>query len=526
MAFVPVTLRVWFAVVLIVVLLVPPPPDHYQPVGARTRPTGLADPAAILVQAVRISQVYGGGGGTGSGYPCDYVELFNARPDPVSLAGWSVQYAAANSSSWWFTDLSSLTIKGYGYLQILFSCGSASPPPGYDLKTGVAMNPTDGKVALAIKGSKITGAADPSIVDFVGYGTANEYEGSQAAPALNASKAGRRGGEGCTDSDDNRADFVAGEVSPHNGQSPSHPCAEGAPVVWSTTPKSGATNVARDALLTVDFSERVNLDADWFELRCNLGGVQGPATATVTGGPYKFTIDPAANLLPDDACRFTVNAPAVHDADDSDPPDTMTADYVANFSTVAGQCGDAAYAIDALQGAGTSSPAAGQVRTIEGVVSADFQDESQLSGYFVQEDPAEADANPETSGGIFVDESGGTLGDVTAGDRVRLTGSVARGGRHDCADRDEAAPVPQPGAACAGRSDAAARRGGRLGTVRGDAGPPYRCADGQRQRTTGRRWAAHPGARARAAALHAAECAGRAGVCRLGGRTRAGDRRP
>ena len=55
---------------------------------------------------VVISQVYGGGGNTGAKYKNDFIELFNRSDAPVSLSGWSVQYASAAGSSWQVTKIS------------------------------------------------------------------------------------------------------------------------------------------------------------------------------------------------------------------------------------------------------------------------------------------------------------------------------------------------------------------------------------------------------------------------------------
>ncbi|MEL6998773.1 MAG: choice-of-anchor I family protein, partial [Pseudomonadota bacterium] len=66
----------------------------------------------------------------------------------------------------------------------------------------------------------------------------------------------------------------------------------------------------------------------------------------------------------------------------------------------------------------------GQEVTIEAVVTADFQD--TLSGFFVQEEDADADALATTSEGIFIFD--GSLSpelDVSVGDLVQVTGTVA-----------------------------------------------------------------------------------------------------
>ena len=47
-----------------------------------------------------ISQIYGGGGNTGATLRNDFVELFNRGNAPVSVTGWTVQYASASGATW------------------------------------------------------------------------------------------------------------------------------------------------------------------------------------------------------------------------------------------------------------------------------------------------------------------------------------------------------------------------------------------------------------------------------------------
>ncbi len=51
---------------------------------------------APLVNDLRLSQVYGGGGNTGATYTHDFMELFNAGANTINLSGYSVQYAIGN----------------------------------------------------------------------------------------------------------------------------------------------------------------------------------------------------------------------------------------------------------------------------------------------------------------------------------------------------------------------------------------------------------------------------------------------
>ncbi|RMG94041.1 MAG: ExeM/NucH family extracellular endonuclease [Chloroflexi bacterium] len=90
-----------------------------------------------------------------------------------------------------------------------------------------------------------------------------------------------------------------------------------------------------------------------------------------------------------------------------------------------GACGDPATFIHDVQGNGFTSPLNGTSGVvIEGVVVGDFQDTAnQLGGFFIQEEDSDADADPQTSEGLFVFDNG--FGpDVNVGDVVRVQGSV------------------------------------------------------------------------------------------------------
>ncbi|MFN7899948.1 MAG: ExeM/NucH family extracellular endonuclease, partial [Synechococcaceae cyanobacterium] len=80
--------------------------------------------------------------------------------------------------------------------------------------------------------------------------------------------------------------------------------------------------------------------------------------------------------------------------------------------------------IHTIQGTGASSPLQGQTVTVEGIVVASFPGSSGLSGFFLQEEDGDADQDPGSSEGIFVNDPAGLfVGGV--GERVRLSGTVA-----------------------------------------------------------------------------------------------------
>lgn len=85
--------------------------------------------------------------------------------------------------------------------------------------------------------------------------------------------------------------------------------------------------------------------------------------------------------------------------------------------------------ISAVQGAGASSPLLDELVMIEGIVVGDFQaggagSDGSVNGFYVQEEDADADANPATSEGIFVFDGFNPATDVATGDKVRVSGSV------------------------------------------------------------------------------------------------------
>ncbi len=77
-----------------------------------------------------------------------------------------------------------------------------------------------------------------------------------------------------------------------------------------------------------------------------------------------------------------------------------------------------------VQGAGAATPIPGATVTVQAIVTASFQSSLQKQGFFLQEEDADADANPATSEGIFV-FCGGCPTAVSEGQLVRVTGTVS-----------------------------------------------------------------------------------------------------
>ena len=187
---------------------------------------------------VVISQVYGGGGNSGADYTHDFIELFNRGESPVSLAGWSVQYASATGASWQKTELTGAIQPGRYYLiQQAQGSGGTTPLPAPDAIGAIPMSASSGKVALLNTSELLArGTACPdgaALVDLVGFGSADCFAGSATAPGLDNKTAGLRADAGCASTGSNGDDFQAGEPTPRNSANSPTACVSGA-LVQST----------------------------------------------------------------------------------------------------------------------------------------------------------------------------------------------------------------------------------------------------------------------------------------------------
>jgi hypothetical protein len=257
--------------------------------------------------AVVISQIYGGGQTADGPYANDYVELFNRGTTPVDLTGWAVQYAGVTGSAWQATPLGTPTIPAGGHLLVAEAGagGGGAPLPTPDVSGSIGMGQNAGKVALTSTTTPLTStcpAAVPTLVDFAGYGAAATcFEGPGPAPDLVQTTSTLRAGDGCTDGDDNVADFTTpGTPTPHNSASPSVDCstpnaAVAASCGTALTAPSGAG--ASREVSAVDPDGRVTAFTYTVLPVPAAGGIalssQTPAPATGATATATLAVDPA-----------------------------------------------------------------------------------------------------------------------------------------------------------------------------------------------------------------------------------------
>ena len=184
-------------------------------------PTAFANTAGT---GLVISEVYGGGGNSGATYNHDFVELYNPTNVAVDVSSMSVQYRSSGGTgnpSGVIALSGSVPAKGY----YLVEGGSQDITVGQDLPVtpgasgNVNMSGTKGTVFLANQTTALTApptgsvTGDSSILDLVGFGGTNTWEGTAAvAPADNATSL-QRDTTGA-DTDVNSADFTAAKATP------------------------------------------------------------------------------------------------------------------------------------------------------------------------------------------------------------------------------------------------------------------------------------------------------------------------
>ncbi len=240
-----------------------------------TTANGTSGTASITVEATTpppsggslvISQVYGGGGNSGATLRNDFIELFNAGDAPVSLTGWSVQYASANGTSWQVTALAGTVQPGGYYLvQQAAGAGGTTDLPTPDAIGGINMSGANGKVLLSSSITAQSGACPTGadVIDRVGFGTTScaSAPGWGNTAVLSNTTAAFRRDDGCVNTGDPAADFVVLAPAPRNSASPVRACTGGGP----DRPQSAVTLLINELM-----GDPVNAESaswgEWFEV--------------------------------------------------------------------------------------------------------------------------------------------------------------------------------------------------------------------------------------------------------------------
>jgi hypothetical protein len=236
---------------------------------------------------VVISQIYTSGGDTGAIYNADFIELFNRGSTAQSLAGWSIQYTVGVGTSWVASALPTFTLQPGQYYLIkggAGSVGAALPTP--NTTNSLSMSATAGKIALcnttaALNGAIATGTG-PTILDFVGYGSANGYSGPAPAPAPGPATSLIRAAAGCTDTASNTADFVLGGVNPRNSSTTISTCSSGCAGPTITALVGAGTACTGSTVPLTIAATGTSLTYQWRKNRIAIAPATNPTANTAT----------------------------------------------------------------------------------------------------------------------------------------------------------------------------------------------------------------------------------------------------
>jgi uncharacterized protein len=377
-----------------------------------------------------ISQVYGGGGNSGATLTNDFIELFNPTNADIPLTGASVQYASATGTGLWAVTNLSGTLGAHHYylVQEAVGAGGTTSLPTPDATGTIAMAATAGKVALVSSQTALSGCPS-GLVDLVGFGSTANCSESAPTPAPSNTTAVLRANGGCTDTNNNAADFAAGPPNPRNASSPTHSCTGGdnaQPTIACgsnlTTPQGTPVSTQVSATDTDGVVTSIAITSVAPASAQSSFAVTNLSPATAPGDTATATLTADGSLAPG---AYTVHLQA---ANNDTPPQTaactltVTVSGMVTIGAVQGSVPDSA------DGTTFASPLAGQTVTVHGIVT-ELTFDGGNNGFYLQSTAATADSDPLSSDGIFV-----FMGHFTdlvnhyvpvVGDEIVLTGKVS-----------------------------------------------------------------------------------------------------
>ncbi|MFY2763430.1 lamin tail domain-containing protein [Arenimonas sp. MALMAid1274] len=387
----------------------------------------LAASASSVSAQVVISQAYGGGGNAGAPFTHDFVELFNRGTQDVSLGGKSLQYASATGNFTNIAVLPTATLQPGQYFLVQLASGAngVALPVSPDATGGLNLAGASGKIAFvngitALGCGGTTACTTPQLelfLDRVSFGTAGFGEGGVSAPVLSNSTAALRAGAGCTDTDNNGSDFTAVTPAPRNSGSTFNPCGGGTdpePPEGSGSASPASLAVGDNTLLTVAVVAGINPASTGITVQADLSAIGGSATQAF------FDDGSNGDVTPGDLTFSYATPVAVGTGAGAKSLPFTVADAEARSST-----GNIALSVVArvaihdIQGAGRQSPLVNAEVITEGIVTA-----VRGSGFYLQSDPSEVDADPATSQGILVFTSAPPPAAAAVGNRVAVAGRV------------------------------------------------------------------------------------------------------
>ncbi|CAM3528320.1 ExeM/NucH family extracellular endonuclease [Nocardioides zeicaulis] len=356
---------------------------------------GLSAPAsAVPSTGLVITEVFGGNSATNL-YNQDFVEIYNPTSAAISLDGKSVQYRSATGTAApsGVTALTgSVPAGSYFLIGMAATAGGTSLPVTPDATSSINLSGTTGTVILANKATALTATELPAgdvatngatnVIDLLGYGGSNTFEGAVRAGApTNTATAIRTQ----NDTDNNANDFTGSSSA--LPPSPTNKAASSTPLA--------ATDPGDRTLYVTKAMAPIALQAT---------GGTAPYSWTASGTPDGISVSAAGVVsgTPTTLGTSTVTATVT---------DSASATATTQFDLVVSEIPVRPLkTIPEIQGEGATSPLDGQDVAVTGAVTARYPD-GGINGFVIQTpgyDP-EDDATPQASDAVFV-YAGGTVG--------------------------------------------------------------------------------------------------------------------
>ena len=356
--------------------------------------------------SVVVSEVYGGGGNAGATLTNDFIELYNrtgVADQPRRLVG-AVRVGGRH-------DLAGHAARPARSRPARTTSSRRRPAPAARRRCprptrpgSIAMSATAGKVALVSNTTALTGALPDR--------RRRSSTSSATARPRTASRApGPRPRRATRPPTSARAAARPTRTTTPPTSRPARPIRTPPPTRRRPSrrrrPANGATGVALDANV-VDHASASRSTSP------AAGSRSAAPRAARTPRPRAaarstFTLDPAANFARQRAVHRDRRWPRTStDQDTDDPPDTMAANYVFSFPTadvlVCG--GPARRRSTTSRAAGSRARSSAPASRSRASSSATTRRAGEFGGYYLQEEAADADANPATSEGVFVFANG------------------------------------------------------------------------------------------------------------------------
>ena len=269
----------------------------------------LVEAQTIADSNIRISQIYTRGREAGSTYRSDFIELFNRGNVDVDINGWSLYVAnfagtppniQISSTSIKFFNPNGIVIGPGKHFLIKYGDGGAGGQPinnaDANLPGPIGISDVGGQFALIAKDQTLPFGYCPAapdltgvVVDYVGYGIAICYEGTVTL-APGPDKSLTRIGGGCTDNNNNLADFSFATPIPRSRADAATPCgAQTFSVIDFGAPQFDAVEGLGPAHITVTRIGDISSPAtvDYFAID---NGASERTDYTTTLGTLRFAV--------------------------------------------------------------------------------------------------------------------------------------------------------------------------------------------------------------------------------------------